>query len=64
MSDREVEQGGMSVAGVVRKQRALESPEERKQRLLKEAQAKKDEAAADEAAVDRRIRQNIERYGP
>ncbi len=54
----------MSVAGVVRKQRALESPEERKQRLLKEAQAKKDEAAADEAAVDRMIRQNIERYGP
>lgn len=64
MSDHKVEDAALSVVGVVRKQRALETPEEREQRLLKDAQAKKDEAAADEAAVDRMIRQNIERYGP
>ena len=48
----------------MRKERLLETPEERKQRLLREAQAKRDEVAADDAAVDRMIRQNIEQYGP
>lgn len=44
--------------------RRLERPEERHQRLAREAQAKKDEAAANEAAIDRMIRHNIEQYGP
>jgi hypothetical protein len=31
---------------------------------VREAQMKKDEAAANEAAIDRLIRQNIAQYGP
>ena len=48
----------------MRMQRKTETPAERNQRLLREAQVKKDEAAAEEAAVDRMIRRNIEEYGP
>lgn len=48
----------------MRTQRHVETPEERKQRLLREIQMKKDRAATDEAAVDRMIRQNIAQYGP
>ena len=42
----------------------METPEERKHRLLREAQVKRDEVVAEDAAVDRMIRQNIEQYGP
>lgn len=41
-----------------------ESPEERTQRLLWEVQTKKEAAAAEEAAIDRMIRRNIEQFGP
>lgn len=44
--------------------RRLESHEARNQRLLLDAQVKKDEAAANEAAIDRMIKRNIEQYGP
>ena len=54
----------MSIEVVMRKQRKLELPEERKLRLTREAQARRDEIAADEAAIDRMIRLNIEQYGP
>jgi len=49
---------------MTRKPRRVETPEERKQRLMTEADFKRNEAAADEAAVDRMIRRNIEQYGP
>jgi hypothetical protein len=42
----------------------MESLEERHQRLIRDAEAKRDEAAANEAAIDRMIRRNIEQYGP
>lgn len=48
----------------MRHQRKTETPEERNLRLVREAQMKKDEAAANEAAIDRLIRQNIAQYGP
>jgi hypothetical protein len=48
----------------MRHQRKTETPEERSQRLVREAQMKKDEAAANEAAIDRLIRQNIAQFGP
>jgi len=44
--------------------RRIESHEERNQRLVRDAEAKKDEAAANEAAIDRMIRRNIEQFGP
>ena len=44
--------------------RRLENPEDRNQRLVLEAQTKKNEAAANEAAIDRMIRRNIEQFGP
>lgn len=44
--------------------RKLENAEDRKRRQGRAAQAKKDDAAANEAAIDRMIRQNIERNGP
>lgn len=47
----------------MRKQRTVESPEDRQQRLIREAQLKRDEIAADDAAVDRMIRRNLEQYG-
>ena len=48
----------------MRKQRKLETPEERRERLKLEAQRKEHDEAEGEAAVDRMIRQNIELYGP
>jgi hypothetical protein len=48
----------------MRHQRKTETPEERSRRLVREAQMKKDEAAANEAAIDRLIRQNIAQFGP
>ena len=38
--------------------------EERLQRLARQAQTKKEEVAAEEAAVDRMVRRNIEQFGP
>ena len=48
----------------MRKLRAVESVQEREQRLLREAQMKRDAAEANDAAVDRMIRNNIAQYGP
>jgi hypothetical protein len=48
----------------MRKQRKLETSEERHDRLVRETQMKKDGAAADEISVDRMIRRNIEQFGP
>lgn len=48
----------------MRKQRKPESREERHERLKREALMKRNEAAANEAAVDKMIRRNIEQYGP
>lgn len=47
-----------------RKQRKLEPSEERAERLRQESQMKKDAAKANDAAIDRMIRRNIEQYGP
>ena len=47
----------------MRKQRQLEPPEETKQRLIREARAKREEIAADDLAIDRMIRRNIEQFG-
>ena len=48
----------------MRKQRTVETPENRNQRLVREAQMNSNETAADEVAVDQMIRRNIERFGP
>jgi len=48
----------------MRKSRKLESGEERSARQLREIQMKRNSAAANEAAIDRMIRQNIEQFGP
>lgn len=52
------------VEALMRKQRKIETSEERDHRLWGEVQMKKDEAVANEAAVDRLIRQNIAQFGP
>ena len=52
------------VEDMMRTQRKTETPEERKDRLFREVQTKKADAIADEAAVDRMIRQNIAQFGP
>jgi hypothetical protein len=52
------------VEDMMRTQRKIETPEERKERLLQEVQAKRADVLADEAAVDRMIRQNIAQFGP
>ena len=44
--------------------RQAQTPEERSHKLLRQAQLKRDEAKANEAAVDRMIRRNIEEFGP
>jgi len=54
----------MNVEDMMRTQRKTETPEERKDRLFREVQTKKADAIADEAAVDRMIRQNIAQFGP
>ena len=48
----------------VRKQRKLETAEERSERLTLEVQQKQRAQAEDDAAVDRMIKDNIARYGP
>ena len=48
----------------MRKVRKLEPPEERKQRLLAESLAKREQLAADDAAVERMISRNIAQFGP
>ena len=48
----------------MRKLRKVSNPAERNERLVREAQTKKDGAAADEIAVDRMVRRNIEQFGP
>lgn len=48
----------------MRQRRNLETPEDRSQRLRLQAQMKRDAAAANDVAVDRMIRRNIEQYGP
>lgn len=48
----------------VRKPRTALSAEAREDRHKQEAQRKLDEAAALEAALDEKIRRNIELYGP
>jgi len=47
----------------MRKQRKLEAPEERTERLLTEAESKRKAMEADDAAVERMIRRNIEQFG-
>ena len=45
-------------------QRKMETTSERSERLIREIQAKKDGAAAEEAAIDRMIKRSIADYGP
>ena len=47
-----------------RKPRKLETADEQHQRNAQEAQLRKDQAAAEEAAIDRMIRGNIRQFGP
>jgi hypothetical protein len=54
----------MDMDKAMRKRRRQETPEEREQRLLREAQLKRAEATANEVAIDRMVRANIEQYGP
>lgn len=54
----------IAVEKATQSRRKLQTPEERAARLALEAQAKRDRVAADDAAVDRMIRRNIELYGP
>jgi hypothetical protein len=56
-----VRSGGVEVA--MRRQHELETDEERDLRLEKEAQTKRENVAADDAAIDRMIKRNIEQYG-
>jgi hypothetical protein len=44
--------------------RKSESPDERKERLAREAHAKKADAALNEAKIDRMIERNVEEFGP
>ena len=48
----------------MRLRRKVENSEEHSQRLMREAQTKKDQNTANDAAIDQKIRQNIDRYGP
>lgn len=48
----------------MQRHRRPESSEVRDERLAREAQIKRDEAAANEARIDRMITRNIEQYGP
>lgn len=48
----------------MRRRRKVETSEGRNQRLIREAQMKREEAAANEAAIDRMIRRNVEQFGP
>jgi hypothetical protein len=48
----------------MRAKQQAESSEERRQRRKREAQIKREQATANEAAIDRTIRLNIREYGP
>jgi hypothetical protein len=48
----------------MRKQRMLETADERGERLKREAREKRDQTAEDDRAVHEMIRRNIELYGP
>jgi hypothetical protein len=48
----------------MQKPRTVESAEDRGERRSREAQVKSDAAAAEEVAIDRMIRRNIEQHGP
>lgn len=48
----------------MQKHRRLKTSEERNQQLVRDTQMRKDEVAANEAAIDRMIRRNIEQHGP
>lgn len=54
--------GGMDTT--TRKQRKLETADEREQRIAREAQLRKAQTAAEEAAIDKMIRSNIRQFGP
>jgi hypothetical protein len=49
---------------VMRRPRKVECPEDRKRRLARDSEMKKDDAVANEAAMDRMIKLNIEQNGP
>ena len=48
----------------MRTRRAAETSDERSHKLRQQAQLKRIESEASEAAVDRMIRRNIEEFGP
>jgi hypothetical protein len=48
----------------MQKPRTVETPEHRGERRSREARMKSDDAAAEEIAIDRMIRRNIEQHGP
>ena len=48
----------------MRKPRRVETGEERSERMAREAQAKRDDIVADDEAIDRAIRRNIQLHGP
>jgi|1186.fasta_scaffold761772_2 hypothetical protein len=48
----------------MRKQRKVETSDERAERLVREAQVKRHAAAEEDTAVERMIRRNIEQHGP
>ena len=48
----------------MRKQRTLEAPEERHERLRREAKEKIDQRAAADRAIDEMIKRSVELYGP
>jgi hypothetical protein len=48
----------------MRRPRKVECPEDRKRRLARDSEMKKDDAVANEAAMDRMIKLNIEQNGP
>jgi hypothetical protein len=49
---------------IMHKQRSVETPEDRDERRTRDAEMKRDEAAANDVAIDRMIKRNIEQYGP
>jgi hypothetical protein len=49
---------------LMQKHRRLETSEERNERIARDTLAKRAEAVANEAAIDRMIRRNIEQFGP
>ncbi len=48
----------------MRKKRAIETPEERVERVNQNVHERQECRAADEDAMDERVRRNIEQHGP